>query len=386
MPEQSPDPGTNLPAVASPAATPEGWRALASSAAAEFRERLDLARYLRLSDREKERLARRLREAIDAALEVPPDVPARITTEVERMRLRAGAGADPVALAWRRVRERARRTAAVGAVTTIPAMLPGFGSALAAFGLVADWRYVAEQQRDLVLEIATLMGVTPEDPTAEVRGLFLAGAGAAFGGKAAGEVTLKLLTRQVARRSMARLVPGAGAAVAGALNYLATLAIGRAAIRRFAYQAGIEVHGLVPARVHPALPQLQQAVVAAIRTAELGDGDSPVFSDEQRATLGALSPAERESLLDLAVVSAVAQGGVNEEEERVLEEIALALGVATADLQAARDAAEKDLVSYRRRFRRLLGSARERGSGAAGRVWQRTRSLVRRKREDGAEE
>ncbi|MDQ3605260.1 MAG: hypothetical protein M3418_03595, partial [Gemmatimonadota bacterium] len=68
------------------------------------------------------------------------------------------------------------------------------------------------------------------------------------------------------------------------------------------------------------------------------------------------------------------------------EEIASALGVATVDLQAARDAAEKHLVSYRRRFRRLLGSVREHGSGAAGRVWQRTRSLVRRKRKDGAEE
>ena len=356
---------------------PNRWRELATSAATDFKERLGLARYLNLSDKDRERVARRLRDAIDAAMEVPEDLPARIQGETERLRQRGEIG-DPVALAWQRTRERARRTAAVGAVTTLPAMIPVLGPAAAALGLVADWRYVAEQQRDLVLEIAAIFGVMPPNPTEQVRTLFLASAGTAFGSKAVGETVVKVAAGQVARRSLVRMIPGAGMAVSGALNYLATLAIGRAAIGRFGAQAGREVRGLAPAETHPRQPALRQAVVGALRTAELGDGASPAFSAEQRDALAELSPAERDELVDLAVVTAAADGETSEREEAALREITSALGVPPEELAIIRAAAEDDVVTYGQRFRRLFRSLREKGARGPRRIWQRARKLAKR--------
>ncbi|HEV2147982.1 MAG TPA: TerB family tellurite resistance protein, partial [Longimicrobiaceae bacterium] len=260
----------------------------------------------------------------------------------------------------------------------LPAMVPGIGPALAALGMVADWRYVAEQQRDLVLEVAALMGVPLEHPTEQVRSLFVASMATAFGAVRVGEAAVDAAARQVVRRSLARVVPGVGAVVAGSLNYMGTLALGRAAIRRFAAEAGIPVRGIVPEAVHPALPRLRQAVVGSVRTAPLGDGGPPVFTREQREILEGLSAAEREELLDLAVVSAAAEGGMSEEEERVVEEIAACLGFSAEQLVAARHEAEEEMGAYVSRVRRLLGAARRGGSDAAARVWRRASGMARR--------
>lgn len=353
------------------------WGALAGGAAAQFRERLGKARFPRLGEADRERLARRFHDAVDAALEVTPELPERIAADVERLRARSP-GAGPVELAWARTRERARRSAAVGAVATLPAMVPGIGPALAALGMVADWRYVAEQQRDLVLEIAAILGVPLADPTDQVRGLFVASMATAFGAVRVGEAAVDAAARQVVRRSLARVVPGVGAVVAGSLNYVGTLALGRAAIRRFAAEAGIPVRGVVPEAVHPALPRLRQAVVAAVRTAPIGDGGTPVFTREQRDILQGLPAPEREELLDLAVVAAAAEGGMSEEEERVVAEIAACLGFSPAELVAARREAEEEMTAYATRLRRLLGAARRGGADAAGRVWRRARVMARR--------
>lgn len=360
-----------------PAADERRWREMVQDATAEFRERLGVARFLRLSEGDRERLARRFREAVDAALEVPPDLPERIAEEVAQLReARPDAGA--VELAWARTRERARRSAAVGAVATLPSMVPGIGPALAALGMVADWRYVAEQQRDLVLEIATLLEVPLPHPTEEVRDLFVVSTATAFGAVRVGEAAAHAAARQVVRRSLARVVPGVGAVVAGALNYVSTLALGRAAISRFAAQAGVPVRGIFPEAVHPALPRLRQVVIASVRTATLGDGGMPVFTREQRRILEGLSPTEREELLDLAVVSAAAEGGTTEMEERVVEEVAAGLGFTPAELAAARREAEENMSAYATRLRRLLGTARRGGADAVSRVWRRARGVARR--------
>ncbi len=131
-------------------------------------------------------------------------------------------------------------------------------SALAAFGLVADWKYVAEQQRDLVLEIAALLGTLPGRPTEDVAALFLAGAGAAFGGKMVGEAAIRLLAERAARRAFSRVIPGAGAIVAGAVNYAATFAIGARRSPGLRQMRGLEVRGLIPARVHPRMEELRK--------------------------------------------------------------------------------------------------------------------------------
>jgi uncharacterized protein (DUF697 family) len=375
-----------LPPAGAPEPSPDGggWGAMVGGAAAQFRERLGRARFPRLSDRDRERLARRFREAVDAALEVTPELPERAAAEAARLRA-ARPDADPVELAWARTRERARRSAAVGAVATLPAMVPGIGPALAALGMVADWRYVAEQQRDLVMEIAALMGVPLNEPTEQVRSLFVASMATAFGAVRVGEAAVDAAARQVVRRSLARVVPGVGAVVAGTLNYMGTLALGRAAIRRFAAEAGIPVRGIVPEATHPALPRLRQAVVGAVRTAALGDGGPPVLTREQREILEGFSAAEREELLDLAVVSAASEGGMSAEEERVVEEIAACLGFTPEQLGQARREAEEEMGAYVSRMRRLLGSARRGGSDAAARVWRRATGMARRgwKRKEG---
>lgn len=323
-----------------------------------------------------ERLAERLRDAIRAGLEVPPDLPAQVTEHAARLRQRAGPDVDPVEIAWRRTRERARKTAAIGAVTTLPAMVPGVGSALAAFGLVADWKYVAEQQRDLVLEIAALLGALPEDPTEDVLALFLAGAGAAFGGKMVGEAAIKLLAERAAKRAFSRVIPGAGAVVAGAVNYGATFAIGRAAISRFAADAGVEVRGLIPTRIHPHMAELRNTVLAAVGTAS----PSWSFSADQRAVIEELSRSEREELFDFAVMSAAAEDGVSVAEHRVLSRLADALGFTSAELGEALDAVHREQTSYAGRIQSVLGTTREVGGGVARGVWKRARNLA----QDGA--
>lgn len=370
-------PTDGAPADAPETAEARGWREMAAGASAQFRERLGRARLPRLGERDRERLARRFQEAVDAALEVTPELPARIAAEVAELRARQP-DADPVALAWARTRERARRSAAVGAVSTLPAMVPGIGPALAALGMVADWRYVAEQQRDLVLEIAAILGVPLSEPTDQVRTLFVASMATAFGAVRVGEAAVDAAARQVVRRSLSRVVPGVGAVVAGSLNYVGTLALGRAAIVRFAAEAGIPVRGVFPTAVHPALPRLRQAVVAAVRTAAIGDGGTPVFTREQREIMAGLRPAAREELLDLAVVSAAAEEGMSEEEERVVAEVAACLGFSPGELAAARREAEEEMSAYAMRLRRLLGAARRGGSEASERVWRRARAVARR--------
>src|SRR5688500_4785716 len=170
------------------------WKAFARESAQGLRERLD--RLATLTEDEREQIALRLEQSISGALEVPDDLQSVIEESAARL-IAQSDSVDPVAIAWERTRERARRTAAIGAVTTVPAVLPGMGTALAALGLVADWRYVAEQQRDLVLEIAALFGEWPENPTKETRNLFLAATATAFGGSGAGKAVTNVLARQV---------------------------------------------------------------------------------------------------------------------------------------------------------------------------------------------
>lgn len=324
------------------------------------------------------RLARRLREAVDRALEVPDDLHLKIAGEVARIRAEAGAGADPVRIAWERTRERARRTAAVGAVTTIPSLVPVLGPAIAAFGLVADWRYVAEQQRDLVLEIAALMGVALEDPSRQVRALFLASSGASITGTQLGGAVGRTLAKQVARRGASRALPGVGAALAGGINYVATVAIGRAAIARFAAEAGMEVRGVVPSRPHPAMPELRRAVIAAVR-----HGRRRALESERDAIAG-LSRDEREELLDVAIITALSgadsavRGALPDGGQELLDEIASTLALPAGEVDAGVRRARRNLRRLAAHLSRRLGEVGKDGRSAASRLWRSAGDLARR--------
>ena len=362
----------STPEAQADSASASGWRALATDAAGELEARL--RRYAHLTDRERVRLARRFEAVVERALEVPPDLSARVHRSVVRMRKRSP-GADPVALAWMRTRSRARRTATIGAVTAVPAMIPAIGPALAALGLVVDWRYVAEQQRDLVLEIAELMGVKLDDPTRSVRTLFLASAASAFGATAAGEAVANVLARQIARRSVTRVVPGAGAVVAGALNYVATIALGRAALARFADEAGIGVEGIVPQQVHAAMPWLRNAVVHAFEPKQGITRRTPVFTEQDLVTILELPLSNREELLDLAVAADASAAG--DDGPPIVDEVALALGFTPDELALAQRAAARDTATASKRLRRLLDRAGSAGTRASRRLWKRAATIAR---------
>jgi hypothetical protein len=349
------------------------WHELASTAADELRERV--GRYLELSPRDREKLVRRLRAAIESALEVPADLPQRIIRSTAK--LRAQSDDDDVRLAWIRTRTRARKTAAIGAVTAIPAVLPGLGLPLAALGLVADWRYAAEQQRDLALEIAALFGVMPDDPTDQVRALFVASAVTAFGSTAAGDALVKVLGRQIARRSVARLVPGAGAVAASAPNYIATVAFGRAAIRHFGHKAGIEIRGIIPERVHAAMPWLRNATLQAFENEAVLAGSRPPFAEADSAVIAQLTTADRDELIDLAVTAATGDSRFGVERERVLLEIAHALGFDATDVEHARASALDEITRFAAKTARLVGTAGNAGAHAAQKLWRRAGRIAR---------
>lgn len=348
------------------------WRTFATETGRALQERLQ--KLGTMSGEERDKLAARFQEAVASALEVPPDLKDVIEERAARLIAQSDT-VDPVAIAWDRTRERARRTAAIGAVTTMPALVPGVGTALAALGLVADWRYVAEQQRDLVLEIAALFGEWPDDPTTEARNLFLAATATAFAAPSTGKIVTEILARQIARRGVARLLPGAGAAVAGALNYIATIAIGRAAIEEFGLRSGFEVHGIIPAESHPALPWLRNAVVQAVEANTPGD----LASDEARRAMAQLSPSERDELLDLAAALTLARDG-EALPHPMLDDLGDLLGFTPDQVEKAVSATIRSTLPLRRRLGSALRRIGAQGTDAVERAWDRAAKIVRKRK------
>jgi hypothetical protein len=352
-----------------------GWRTFARESASALRARLD--RLTSITGEEREQLARRVEQAIAGALEVPPGLAEQIEETAARLMARSNV-VDPLEVAWDRTRERARRTAAIGAVTTIPAVLPGAGTALAALGLVTDWRYVADQQRDLVLEIAALFGQWPENPTEEARNLFLAASATAFAAPSAGRVVTEILARQVARRGIARLLPGAGAAVAGALNYIATIALGRVAIHHFGTRAGFDIRGIIPEEAHPAMPWLRNAIVDAIEAGREGD----LFSAEARKAMAALSRTERDELLDLGAALTLARGR-DASNDPLVAWLGDTLGFTEDDISSVVERALRSTLPFRQKLGATFTSLAERTGGTAEAIWRRVARLARPRRKAG---
>jgi hypothetical protein len=350
-----------------PASDPR-WRAFARETGHALRERLD--RIASITAEERELLAQRIEQAIASALEVPPDLEPRIEESAARLIARADT-VDPVVIAWQRTRERARRAAVIGAATTIPAVVPGVGSALAALGLVADWRYVARQQRNLVLEVGALFGIWPENPTQEIQNLFLASSATAFAAPTAGKLVTEVLARQVARRGVARLMPGAGAAVAGALNYIATIAIGRAAIEQFGKRAGFEIHGIIPSQAHTAMPWLRNAVVDAMETGR----ETNLISDEAARALAELSPGERDELIDLAAALTLARG-TSPATDRILAWLGTQLGFDTDEIERIVQRATRSAIPLRNRIGTALARLAGKGANRVEAVWHRVERLA----------
>jgi hypothetical protein len=138
-------------------------------------------------------------------------------------------------LAEKAIRQKCIDTGAVGVASSIPGLIPGFGSMLvASAGLMVDIRKTMEMQKDLVLEIAAIYdrAITPADR----RNLLLLVGGVDSGNKlvvkAGGELAAKAslkLTSGFTSKALAKAIPVAGILTSAAVNVVSTYLVGRRA-------------------------------------------------------------------------------------------------------------------------------------------------------------
>ena len=148
------------------------------------------------------------------------------------------------------IRDAALYCAGVGAVSHLADVVPVAGQIAGLVGLGADFSLTLKRQSQLVVEIATIYDSAPTPPTALVAVLGVLGIGFGVGGvKAAavkGAVTaakaglkgaalkfVKVVAKNLGftftKKVFLRWVPVIGAPIGGALNYAATLSIGKTA-------------------------------------------------------------------------------------------------------------------------------------------------------------
>jgi hypothetical protein len=131
----------------------------------------------------------------------------------------------------RLIRTTARRGAALGAIASLP---PGWAAALT---LGPELSGLLVMQSRMILSLHLLYGGVPEphERALEVMAGLAAGAGINFGRRMTARMAEELAERLVVRlvgREATHFVPLFGAAVAGTMNYLAILGVGKAAIAR----------------------------------------------------------------------------------------------------------------------------------------------------------
>ena len=152
--------------------------------------------------------------------------------------------AAPDELAERLVKAKCQKTAAIGAVSSGGALLPGIGSLVAgAAGLVADLRTTITLQAELVLEIAEVYEVPVDDSDRQQVVMLLTGIG--YGTShllttAGSQLTGKLAAR-ITRNWLARALPIIGVAASASTNALSTYVVGQRA--RAYFSRGPEAAG-----------------------------------------------------------------------------------------------------------------------------------------------
>lgn len=154
--------------------------------------------------------------------------------------------------------ERAFQCALTGALTALPAVLPGVGTLVALFGgVAADVMLLTYILSRLVLEIAALYGrdLTGPGYQKEAFWAFILASGAGGAGNAlsravvaqlskeafsaaAERLLLSLGVRASARSSILRLIPLAGLFLAGGINYWLASTVGRRALEYYEKHPG----------------------------------------------------------------------------------------------------------------------------------------------------
>lgn len=130
------------------------------------------------------------------------------------------------------IKAKSKRTATVGVVTSVAGAVPIIGTALSlTAGMVADLGATITSQAELVLEIAEVLDIQmSKDEQREavfiVMGL---GAGAQQIGSRVSKDILSKLGQRYAKRWVGKVIPVAGIAAAGGINYVSTYLIGKRA-------------------------------------------------------------------------------------------------------------------------------------------------------------
>jgi uncharacterized protein (DUF697 family) len=156
---------------------------------------------------------------------------AKVVARVDELRQRYP-DAAPDELAERLIKAKCQKTAAIGAVSSGGALLPGIGSLVAgAAGVVADLRATITLQAELVLEIAEVYGVPVDDADRQQVVMLLTGIG--YGTShllttTGSQLTGKLAAR-VARNWLTRALPIIGVATSASTNALSTYIVGQRA-------------------------------------------------------------------------------------------------------------------------------------------------------------
>ncbi len=156
-------------------------------------------------------------------------------------------GLDRHRLAERLINDKARLCALCGALTAIPAIMPGIGTLVAiASGLVVDITVLGYLLSRLVLELSTLFDHDPLSPRVQQEAIRIFGlaAGVQSAGKHAAKTAADVLARQAAaggmsrplflmglrasqRSVVARILPLAGVGLAALVTYLFARGMGR---------------------------------------------------------------------------------------------------------------------------------------------------------------
>lgn len=167
----------------------------------------------------------------------------KVAARVDELRKRYP-DAAPDELAERLIKAKCQKTAAVGAVSSGGALLPGVGSLVAgAAGVIADLRATITLQAELVLEIAEVYDVPVDDANRQQVVMLLTGIG--YGTSqlltTAGSTLATKLAARVARNWLARALPIIGVATSASTNALSTYIVGQRA--RVYFSRGPEAIG-----------------------------------------------------------------------------------------------------------------------------------------------
>lgn len=143
---------------------------------------------------------------------------------------------DPEALADRLIRDKCRKAATVGAVTSAAALVPGIGTLTSlSVGMVADLGSTLQLQAELVLEISALFAhhLTEREKRDAILLVMGFGTGVSRAATNVGGKVMQRFGQLTSGKWLGKAVPVVGMAAAASTNVLSTYLVGKRAIAYF---------------------------------------------------------------------------------------------------------------------------------------------------------